>query len=88
MNSVEHLRPLPSAINISPIPPNKHLESLNLEPKYNHVRDLHRDQIYEDQMTLVDQKYRLVTEINEIRKENEALKKELAEKDKEKKEEK
>ncbi|KAK8892090.1 hypothetical protein M9Y10_029312 [Tritrichomonas musculus] len=83
MNSVEHLRPLPSAINISPIPPNKHLESLNLEPKYNHVRDLHRDQIYEDQMTLVDQKYRLVTEINEIRKENEALKKELAEKDKE-----
>lgn len=83
MLSYEHLKRLPSAINISPVPPNKHLESIDLEPKYNHVREMHRNQDYEDQMTLVDQKYRLVTEINEIRKENEALKKELVEKDRE-----
>lgn len=83
MYSLEPLGRLPSAINISPVPPNKHLESIDFEPKYNHKRELHRDQTYEDPMTLADQKYRLVTEINELRKENEILKKELTEKDKE-----
>ena len=82
MLSLEHLKRLPSAINISPVPPNKHLQSISLEPKNSNLRDMHRDQIYEDQMTLVDQKYRLVTDINDLRKENEALKRELAEKDK------
>lgn len=84
MYSYEHLG------NIPPIPtdnsfqqPDQYIKELVLAPRATSVRDKHRDPLFEDQMTLVDQKYRLVAEINQIRSENEALKKDILEKNKE-----
>ncbi|OHT09903.1 hypothetical protein TRFO_04454 [Tritrichomonas foetus] len=79
---LEPLAELPKAslINIGPHEP--YMDDLDLSPRQINFRDLHRCPDYEDYMTLIDQKNRLVTEINEVRRENEKMKKELIEKEK------
>ncbi|OHT04833.1 hypothetical protein TRFO_27625 [Tritrichomonas foetus] len=52
-------------------------------PQKPYVRDQHRDPEFETSEELVDTKYRVVTDINNLRRENEKLKKEIKEKEKE-----
>ena len=67
----------------APENPEKFMDDIDISPRQVNHRDLHRSPEFEDRMTLVDQKFRLTTEIEALRSENDKLKKELQKKEKE-----